>query len=110
MISEPFLRLSDLIAISSASVPGAVMIEASYCNKNVISSNCPNGPEEFLSSDSGNYLFRNNDVVSLVSKINFFLKDDENKKFLQILSCKQKSRNYTIFNHYKRLVLLLKLN
>ena len=107
----PLIKKS--IAIISSSLwedPGAVMIEASYCNKNVISSNCPNGPEEFLSSDSGNYLFRNNDVVSLVSKINSFLKDDENKKFLQILSCKQKSRNYTIFNHYKRLVLLLKLN
>ena len=107
----PLIKKS--IAIISSSLwedPGAVMIEASYCNKNVISSNCPNGPEEFLSSDNGNYLFRNNDVVSLISKINSFLKDDENKKFLQILSCKRKSRNYTIFKHYKRLVLLLKLN
>ena len=107
----PLIKKS--IAIISSSLwedPGAVMIEASYCNKNVISSNCPNGPEEFLSSDNGNYLFRNNDVVSLISKINSFLKDDENKKFLQILSCKKKSRNYTIFKHYKRLVLLLKLN
>ena len=41
------------------------MIEASFCNKNVISSNCPNGPEEFLSTDSGNYLFKNNDIDSL---------------------------------------------
>ena len=107
----PLIKKS--IAIISTSLwedPGAVMIEASYCNKNVISSNCPNGPEEFLSSDSGNYLFRNNDVVSLINKINSFLKDDENKKFSQILSCKRKSRNYTIFKHYKRLVLLLKLN
>ncbi len=107
----PLIKKS--IAIISSSLwedPGAVMIEASYCNKNVISSNCPNGPEEFLSSDNGNYLFRNNDVVSLISKINSFLKDDENKKFLQILSCKRKSRNYTIFKHYKRLVFLLKLN
>ncbi len=107
----PLIKKS--IAIISSSLwedPGAVMIEASYCNKNVISSNCPNGPEEFLSSDNGNYLFRNNDVVSLISKINSFLKDDEDKKFLQILSCKRKSRNYTIFKHYKRLVLLLKLN
>ena len=107
----PLIKKS--IAIISSSLwedPGAVMIEASYCNKNVISSNCPNGPEEFLSSDSGNYLFKNNDVVSLINKINCFLNDNENKKFLQILSCKKKSRNYTIFKHYKRLVLLLKLN
>ena len=107
----PLIKKS--IAIISSSLwedPGAVMIEASYCNKNVISSNCPNGPEEFLSSDSGNYLFKNNDVVSLINKINCFLNDDVNKKFSQILSCKKKSRNYTIFKHYKRLVLLLKLN
>ena len=63
----PFVKNS--IAIISSSLwedPGAVMIEASFCNKNVISSNCPNGPEEFLSSDKrGYYIFKNNDVDSL---------------------------------------------
>ena len=107
----PFVKNS--IAVISTSLwedPGAVMIEASFCNKNVISSNCPNGPEEFLSSDMGNYLFKNNDVDSLIDKVNSFLKDSETKKIAQILSCKKKLRNYTIFKHYKKLILLLNLN
>ena len=107
----PYIKNS--IAVVSTSLwedPGAVMIEASFCNKNVISSNCPNGPEEFLSSDMGNYLFKNNDLDSLVDKINSFLKDSENKKIAQVLSCKKKLRNYTIFKHYKKLILLLNLN
>ena len=86
------------------------MIEASYCNKNVISSNCPNGQMEFLSSEWGDYLFENNDLDSLIKKINSFLRENEYKKNAQILSCKKKTRNYTIFQHYKTLVLLLNLN
>lgn len=107
----PFIKNS--IAVISTSLwedPGAVMIEASFCNKNVISSNCPNGPEEFLSSEKGNYLFKNNDINSLIDKVNSFLKESEANKIAQILSCKKKSRNYTIFNHNKKLTLLLKLN
>ena len=105
--------IKNSIAVISTSLwedPGAVMIEASFCNKNVISSNCPNGPEEFLSTDMGNYLFKNNDLDSLVDKIKSFLKDSETKKIAQILSCKKKLRNYTIFKHYKKLALLLNLN
>ncbi len=105
--------IKNSIAVISTSLwedPGAVMIEASYCNKNVISSNCPNGPKEFLSSEEGDYLFENNNLASLIEKINSFLKDSEYKKNEQILSCKKKTRNYTIFKHYKTLVLLLNLN
>ena len=108
-----FPIIKNSIAVISTSLwedPGAVMIEASFCNKNVISSNCPNGPSEFLSSEKGDFLFENNDLDSLIDKINSFLKASENKKISQILSCKKKTRNYTIFRHYKKLGLLLNLN
>ena len=88
-----FPIIKNSIAVISTSLwedPGAVMIEASFCNKNVISSNCPNGPSEFLSSEKGDFLFENNDLVSLIDKINSFLKASENKKISQILSCKKK--------------------
>ena len=53
--------IKNSIAVISTSLwedPGAVMIEASFCNKNVISSNCPNGPEEFLSTEAGELSFQ----------------------------------------------------
>ena len=43
--------------------PGAVMIESAYCNKIVISSNCPNGPEEFLK--------KNNFVFTIINEFRF---------------------------------------
>ena len=43
----------------------------------------------FLSTDSGNYLFKNNDIDSLVDKVKSYLKDSETKKIAQILSCKR---------------------
>ncbi len=112
-IKNVYPIIKNSLAVISTSLwedPGAVMIEASYCNKNVISSNCPNGPKEFLSSKEGSYLFENNDMNSLIDKINLFLKESKNKKNAQILSCKKKTRNYTIFKHYKTLGLLLNLN
>ena len=38
--------------------PGAVMIESSFCKKPVISSNCPNGPEEFYHMEKGIFIFK----------------------------------------------------
>ena len=64
----------------------------------------------FLSSADGDYLFKNNDVNSLIKKMNCFINDNENKKFGQVFLAKKKNKNYTIFKHYKRLELLLNLN
>ena len=57
----PYIKKSlAVISSSKWEDPGAVMIEASFCNKNVIASNCPNGPEEFLTYGKSIYLFKNN--------------------------------------------------
>ncbi len=105
--------INNSIALISSSLwedPGAVMIEASYCGKNVISSNCPNGPQEFLSHGKGGYLYKNNNKNDLVDKINIFLSEKKNIKYEKILLCKKKTKNYTLFNHYKSLNNLLDLN
>ena len=90
--------------------PGAVMIETSYCKKISIVSNCPNGPAEFLSFGKGGYLFKNNNLDDLIDKIYSFLNDDENTKKKKILLSKKNSKNYTIFNHYKKINQLLHLS
>jgi len=72
----PLIRNS--LAVISTSLwedPGAVMIESAYCNKLVISSNCPNGPEEFLKYGESGYLFKNNDPIDLENKINHFINE-----------------------------------
>ena len=100
----PLIRNS--LAVISTSLwedPGAVMIESAYCNKLVISSNCPNGPEEFLNCGESGYLFQNNDPVDLENKINHFLNENENYKFKKAVISKKNSKMYSLFRHYQKL-------
>ena len=94
---------SVVISTSLWEDPGAVMIEAAYCNKLVISSNCPNGPEEFLEHGKGGYLFKNDDPIDLENKINHFLNESENNKFEKAFVSKKNSKKYSLFRHYQKL-------
>jgi len=112
-LNNVFPIIKNSLAVISTSLwedPGAVMVEASYCNKNVISSNCPNGPEEFLSNGKGGYLFQNKNKKDLVDKIKLFLNENEKDRFSKILLCKKKVKNYTLFQHYKNFSFLLNLS
>lgn len=98
--------IKDSLASISSSLwedPGAVMIESAYCNKIVISSNCPNGPEEFLKNGKGGFLFKNNDVFDLENKINDFLNEIESAKFKRAVTSKKNSKMYSLFRHYLEL-------
>ena len=100
----PLIRNS--LAVISTSLwedPGAVMIESAYCNKLVISSNCPNGPKEFLKYGESGYLFKNNDPIDLENKINEFLNETENSKFNKAVISKKNSKMYSLFRHYQKL-------
>ena len=94
---------SAVISTSLWEDPGAVMIESAYCNKLVISSNCPNGPEEFLKYGKCGYLFKNNDPIDLENKINLFLNENENDKFKKAVISKKNSKVYSLFCHYQKL-------
>ena len=94
---------SAVISTSLWEDPGAVMIESAYCNKLVISSNCPNGPEEFLEHGKGGYLFKNDDPNDLENKINHFLNESENNKFEKAFISKKNSKKYSLFRHYQKL-------
>ncbi len=100
----PIIR--DSLALISSSLwedPGATMIETAYCNKIVISSNCPNGPEEFLKNGKGGFLFKNNDALDLENKINDFLNEIEGAKFKRTVILKKNSKMYSLFRHYLEL-------
>ena len=44
--------------------------EAAFCNKIVLSSDCKNGPKEFLMNNKAGYLFENNNLDSLIKSFN----------------------------------------
>ena len=78
--------------------PGFVIVEAAMCNLFIISSNCKNGPSEFLNFGKSGILFENNKSGALEKSLNDFL-IEKNKKEKKILS-KKNCIKYTLYRHY----------
>ena len=78
---------------------GFVIVEAAFCNLFVISSDCHNGPKEFLENGEAGYLFQSNIKNELTKKIQDFAKAEKNLKKLKI-KAKKNSSNYTLFRHH----------
>ncbi len=111
-INNVFPLIRDSLAIIVTSLwedPGAVMVEGSFMKKNIISSNCPNGPYEFLNQGKAGYLFENNNENQLINSINNFLNDNDKDKKTKILYARKNSKNYTMFNHFKNISEILDL-
>ena len=85
---------------------GFVIVEAAFSNLFVISSDCPNGPREFLENGDAGYLFESNKKNKLYNKINTFVHEEKNIKKLKI-KAKKNSSNYTLFRHYLSLIKIL---
>ncbi len=97
----PFMNNSlGIISTSLWEDPGFVMIEAAASNTFIISSNCPSGPEEFVSTDNG-ILFKNNNLNDLQNQIiRYFNLSNEELNNMKI-GAKKKSKLFTKFRHYK---------
>ena len=79
------------------------MVEAGATNTIVISSDCSSGPKEILSNGKGGFLFQNNNLDSLKRAYEEFILLDEKSILLKKINVKKKSKNYTFFNHYKKI-------
>jgi glycosyltransferase involved in cell wall biosynthesis len=104
----PYMQLCKaIISPSLWEDPGAVMVEAAFCNKIVLSSNCKNGPKEFLMNNKAGYLFENNNLDSLINSFNELITDSPKKIHKKKLLAKINSKKYTVFNHYLSLKSIL---
>ena len=87
--------------------PGFVLVEAAMCNLVLISSDCPNGPTEFLNNGEFGFLYKSNSTEDLVDKIiaaqNSSTEIINKKKFLAKKNC----LNYTKFRHFKKMSSLI---
>ena len=88
--------------------PGFVLVEAATLNRLIISSNCRNGPEEFLDHGKGGLLFENNSINSLVDNIEIALKSNHSNINKMILQSKKQTKKYLIYNHFKKMEKILK--
>ena len=103
------MRESSAFVLSSLwEEVGFVIVEAALCNTLVISSNCPNGPKEFLNNGKRGILFESNKEKALVSSFKSFLNMEDKKILQNKISLKKEAKKYTIFKHYIELNKILK--
>ena len=104
----PYMKNARALILPSLwEEPGFVIVEAAFSNLFVISSDCPNGPREFLNEGKAGYLFENNKKNALFGKLGSFKKEENNLRSLKIRA-KKNSSNYTLFRHHINLKELLK--
>ncbi len=82
---------------------GFVIVEAALCNSLVISSNCPNGPKEFLDNGKRGILFESNQNKALFNSLKNFSEMDKDEIFENKVRLKKEAKKYTIFKHYTEL-------
>ena len=104
-----YLNQSDCFILSSLwEDPGFVLIEAASLGIPIISSDCPNGPTEFLDNGQGGFLFKSDNVKSMINTFESYFNSTEDEKKRKILIAKKKSKSYSIFRHYLELKEILK--
>ena len=81
--------------------PGFVIVEAALSNIPIISSNCPNGPEEII--EKNGYLFENNNLENLLKKFDEFYTEDKDTIYKNKLILKKRIKKFSMFEHYKKL-------
>ena len=100
------MRSSDVFVLSSLwEELGFVIAEAALNNLFIISSDCPNGPKEFLNYGKNGIIYNTNKENSLLNAlVNFSdLKNHKEK----IINAKKNCSKYTKFNHHKSLIKII---
>ena len=90
--------------------PGFVILEAALCNTLIISSDCPNGPNEILSSGKNGFLFKNNDETDLLNKFDKFKNSTSDELKKKRFLAKKQVKMFTQFAHQKSLKSIIELN
>ena len=106
-----YLLNSDCFILTSLwEDPGFVILEAALSNTLIISSNCPNGPNEILSNGQNGFLFKNNNLSDLLNKFDEFKNSTEDELNKKKLFAKKQIKMFTQFAHFRSLKNIINLN
>ena len=90
--------------------PGFVMIEAAASKLPIISSNCDNGPKEFIEFDKRGYLYENYSLKSFTDTFERFMSDKiKNHQIVEkkTLEAFKETKFYTKFSHFNKMIKIL---
>ena len=103
-----FMKRASAIILSSLwEEVGFVIVEAAVSNLSIISSDCKNGPKEFLSYGEGGLLFNSNKKQALYNSLLLFMNLNEKEILKKKIKAKKNSLKFTMFRHQIQLKNLL---
>ena len=106
-----YLLNSDCFILTSLwEDPGFVILEAALSNTFIISSDCPNGPNEILSNGQNGFLFQNNNLSELLNKFDEFKNLTEEELNKKKIFAKKQIKMFTQFAHFKSLENIIELS
>ena len=87
--------------------PGFIMVESAFVGTPIITSDCPNGPKEFIGKNESGFIYKSNDVNSFQNELDSFLNISKDDLFKKKNKAKKRSRLFTGYYNYKKLSYLL---
>ena len=90
--------------------PGFVLIEAAASKTPIISSDCKNGPKEFINNNQRGYLYKNYDLKSFERKFLEFMDDrkkNKDKLNAKIFYAFKEVKKFTNFSHFRELLKII---
>jgi glycosyltransferase involved in cell wall biosynthesis len=99
-----YLSRSDLyISTSLWEEPGHTLIESGYLNVPVLTSNCPNGPDEIIINGYNGLKYDLGNITDLLNKLKIFNNLDEQSKKAMAINFKKIIKNYTQFRFFRNI-------
>lgn len=99
-----YLYRSDLyISTSLWEEPGHTLIESGYLNVPVLTSNCPNGPDEIIINGHNGLKYQLGNISDFLNKLKIFNNLDEQSKKAMAINFKKIIKNYTQFRFFKNI-------
>jgi len=87
--------------------PDLAMLDAAFLNVPIICSDCKSGRKEFIENNKRGYIFKTNDMNSLISAFELFFRDNDLVIKKKLLEAKREVKNFTQFRYYLSLKKIL---
>ena len=98
-----------IISCSLWEDPGFIMVEAASVGTPILTSDCPNGPKEFIGNNKNGFIFKTNDEKSFKIELDNFLSTSEQELNHKLICAKKESKQYTALYNATKFANLLKI-
>lgn len=103
-----YLYRSEMyVSTSRWEEPGHTLIESGYLNVPLLTSNCPNGPNEIIVDGYNGLKYQLGNINDLLDKLKIFNNLDSKSKKIMTINFKKVVANYTQFRFYKKLLKII---